>query len=854
MLPVRLALHNFLPYRAPDPISFRGGHLAGGRGPTGAGKASLLDAITWARWGRARARSDQELIALGADEMSVELDFEQEGALYRVVRQRERKRRQGSLRLFLWDEAATGNFRDLSAASLRETQQKITDLLRLDYETFVHSAFLQQGQADAFTVKGPAERKKILGDILGLDAWRGYEERARLELTRLEDALLNIDGRLREIEDALLTRPQLERDLAAAEAAYAEAEAILQQAEARYAEIADAPARLRAATDRLADLARRLREYESDERALLGEVERQQGRVAAYEAVIAQREAIESGYATLSAARETDQALSERLLALQEAETRRHALEGQIAAARAALENQAAAQRSTLAEIERLTADAEAIESELAAVEADVHALADRETERDRLHKTIAALNEEAATLRAANSGLLAEMNAIKARMDTLSAADPASALCPTCRQPLAPAQRARLLDDYRDEGTARGDQYRANATRLDELRQTVKARQADLDGLLAEVSRLNILRHREGELRARQAAVREADTRRAEAQAALDSLDSALAGEAYAAEARAQLTSLTAEIAALDYNRTAHAAAREDLSAFRAYETRQQELQLALAALPEARQALAGAQERLARLHRVRAEDGQAQTDLTAEVEQLKALVQEANRRFDEARERRSQLNHTAEKRARAQQALAALDSARSRRDSLERRRADLLARQEVYTQLRDAFGKNGIPAMIIEAALPELEDEANAVLARLAAGRMQVRFATHRETVKGETSETLDIVIADELGVRDYALYSGGEAFRVDFAIRIALSKLLARRAGAHLRTLFIDEGFGTQDAEGRDRLVEAINAVAGDFDLILVITHIDDLRDAFPVRLEVEKTPSGSRVRVG
>ncbi len=329
----------------------------------------------------------------------------------------------------------------------------------------------------------------------------------------------------------------MERDLAAAEAAYAEAEAILQQAEARYAEIADAPARLRAATDRLADLARRLREYESDERALLGEVERQQGRVAAYEAVIAQREAIESGYATLSAARETDQALSERLLALQEAETRRHALEGQIAAARAALENQAAAQRSTLAEIERLTADAEAIESELAAVEADVHALADRETERDRLHKTIAALNEEAATLRAANSGLLAEMNAIKARMDTLSAADPAwrcAHLPPAAR----PAQRARSAGRL-PRTKARPAATSTGPTPPGWRRATpdVKARQADLDGLLAEVSRLNILRHREASLRARHAAVREADTRRAETQAALDSLDSAHGGEAYAAE-----------------------------------------------------------------------------------------------------------------------------------------------------------------------------------------------------------------------------------------------------------------------------------------------------------------------------
>jgi exonuclease SbcC len=94
---------------------------------------------------------------------------------------------------------------------------------------------------------------------------------------------------------------------------------------------------------------------------------------------------------------------------------------------------------------------------------------------------------------------------------------------------------------------------------------------------------------------------------------------------------------------------------------------------------------------------------------------------------------------------------------------------------------------------------------------------------------------------------------MYSGGEAFRVNFAIRIALSKMLARRAGAQLRTLFIDEGFGTQDEDGRNKLVEAITAIQGDFDLIMVITHIDELRDAFPVHIIVEKTPNGSRVAV-
>ena len=64
---------------------------------------------------------------------------------------------------------------------------------------------------------------------------------------------------------------------------------------------------------------------------------------------------------------------------------------------------------------------------------------------------------------------------------------------------------------------------------------------------------------------------------------------------------------------------------------------------------------------------------------------------------------------------------------------------------------------------------------------------------------------------------------MYSGGEAFRINFAIRIALSKLLARRAGAQLRTLFIDEGFGSQDADGtRPSSCDAINKIQSDFRL--------------------------------
>jgi exonuclease SbcC len=85
------------------------------------------------------------------------------------------------------------------------------------------------------------------------------------------------------------------------------------------------------------------------------------------------------------------------------------------------------------------------------------------------------------------------------------------------------------------------------------------------------------------------------------------------------------------------------------------------------------------------------------------------------------------------------------------------------------------------------------------------------------------------------------------------VNFAIRIALSRLLARRAGARLQTLVIDEGFGSQDDEGRERLVEAIHSVMDEFAMILVITHLDELRERFPVRIEVQKTALGSTTSI-
>ena len=162
------------------------------------------------------------------------------------------------------------------------------------------------------------------------------------------------------------------------------------------------------------------------------------------------------------------------------------------------------------------------------------------------------------------------------------------------------------------------------------------------------------------------------------------------------------------------------------------------------------------------------------------------------------------------------------------------------------IFKELVKAFGKNGLQALIIENAVPEIEIEANKILSRLTEGSMALSLEMVKPTKKGGEKETLEIYIGDSYGTRSYETFSGGEAFRIDFALRVAISKFIANRSGAQLRTLVVDEGFGTQDKDGLDQFVQVINTIKDDFDKILAITHVDELKERFPVRIEVTKEP--------
>lgn len=329
-----------------------------------------------------------------------------------------------------------------------------------------------------------------------------------------------------------------------------------------------------------------------------------------------------------------------------------------------------------------------------------------------------------------------------------------------------------------------------------------------------------------------------------------LRSLELRLETNDFALDIRQRGRAVDAAIAALGYSDALREAVATTIRELLPWDQEERELLLA-----DVR--LSGAQRSLEQSEELQQRDKANHVQLSQEVARLEQELRDLPR--VQARERDLQLAREEARRRlevarndRAEKA-AHVSRAEYAAQELERYRSDerrLVERQSLFTELAEALGRKGVQAMLIETAIPQIEDEANRLLGRMTDGQMNVSFEMQRDSKKGDTIETLEIRIADTIGTRIYDAFSGGEAMRVNFALRIALSRLLARRAGARLETLVIDEGFGTLDGLGRERMVEAITSVQGDFRRIVVITHIDELKDRFPVQIEIVKSATGSR----
>ena len=166
------------------------------------------------------------------------------------------------------------------------------------------------------------------------------------------------------------------------------------------------------------------------------------------------------------------------------------------------------------------------------------------------------------------------------------------------------------------------------------------------------------------------------------------------------------------------------------------------------------------------------------------------------------------------------------------------------------IYSDLAMAFSSQGIRSYILENAIGELEREANSILSRLSGNRLLLTFKTKKEVKKSKQEKlTFEVLINDGQKTFPFTSYSGGQKFRISFVLRVALSKLLLRRAHSKLEFLIIDEAVSPLDSRGVEQIMEVINELQNEFKTILVITHRNDVKQYFEKILTVNMTPNGS-----
>jgi exonuclease SbcC len=855
MIPLKLKMRNFMPYRDDVPaFSFAGIHTACICGDNGNGKSALIDAITWALWGKSRAKSDDDLIHQGETDMEIEFDFAVEKQQYRIIRKRSKAKRlrasgQSSLDLQLLGNGAS---RPITGDTQQQTQQQIIDILHMDYDTFINSAYLRQGHADEFTQQPPARRKEVLASILGLGLYDRLEERAKDLYRQRQAEKMQLETTVADIDQALAQKPVFEAELGQAQEELARLEKAITEQQLRLAQKRQQKQSLENKRLQLAQLedhiATTRRELERREE----EISQHNLSIKEYEGLIARRPEIEEGYRQLAGARELNEQLGRKLKLQSKLKDSKNLLEQAIQKAQAGLVTAHAVANSKISELEAGAEKLPRLKKELGKLKGELHQLSQLEKDLGQARQQNQQLRTGLHELECTRERLEQEIRDIDEKLSLLQSQK--DARCPLCETELGADgagvikakynagrnSKTESLKSSQDEQSRRQIELDSSEKAAHQLEARLTRGRASLQGKTSLVTQ-QIAESEKSHIRLNESAKELAE------------IEKRLAGKDFAAREQEALGELEGELARLGYDPEQHEQVGQRLVALEKYEPPQRKLEEAERRLGPEKEAAAKASQAAKELdHRLKS-DGQKKQALATELESLPQVESDLNQAEAGYQILAQQQNQAREATGSLKGKLEQLTKQELKKKELKSSLNRVAREEKIYSDLALAFGKKGIQAMLIEMVLPEIENEANRLLGRMTDNRMHVKIEAQRQSKKGELIETLDIKISDELGTRNYEMFSGGEAFRIDFAIRIALSRLLARRAGAPLPTLIIDEGFGTQDSTGVEKLKEAINSIQDDFQKIIVITHIEELKDAFPTRIEVIKTAAGATLEV-
>ncbi len=1005
MIPRKLTLRNFLSYRHAE-LDFSGLHTACICGANGAGKSSLLEAITWVVWGETRTATHEDLIHLGEVETRVDFEFIYDGQHYRIIRTRHRQKG-GTLDFQIINDKG---FKSIAGKGLKDTENKIKECLKIDYDTFTNSAYLRQGRADEFMLRSPSERKKILADLLKLDQYENLSNEAK-ELAKEfkikgEEISRNLEDNKAKLEEK--QEIELKIDIANKELSYYQDKLEADRLQLQNIQIIN---------NQRSGLQQRLDWQNNQIKTTIQKIQRLQKEKVDLEqdinrvtVILSQEKDINSNYEQWQILRGKDESLNSKFNQYQQLLETKQKLDQSLQKESNNLALAIQREKTKLENLINREKELEAIVNKTSNLEADLEKLnicrkklsqldeiqlqantllqqkQSLETEVNREEAILVAklkqleiqenniqaklnqvplIRQEFFSLEARlkeientrnyqkriqekgeernhliqryldnQSSLEKQIKKLNQKLETLNQDH---AVCPLCERELNDTHLEYVITKTKDEQKqmesessyyeieiinckrelenlrreyaqlnqelALKDNIKQDYAKLEnqldsiddiynqyelileekaELQNRLDARnyaqntQIQLGEIIEQISNLNysqenhaLLRKEEGSLRwveFQQSKIKDAQNQlkklaqqKPDLEIKIESLERSFKSLTENSPLQLQLNQVEEEINTLSYDRIFHQNIREKGQKLQPYQLLYEKLQQAREQYPQLREKYTQIETSLAQYNQEKETGEKELNSIQEQLSQLTDYSQELAKLEQEMSNSQANINKLLTEKGRLEQSLSNLKDRENEFKELENRLQETQKKYRIYQELGIAFGKNGIQALMIENILPQLQDEANHILNSLTGSQLSVQFLTQKPKASrskkssSQYKDTLEIIISDAQGTRSYETYSGGEAFRINFAIRLALSRILAQRSGTPLQLLIVDEGFGTQDAEGCDRLIAALNAIAPEFACILTVTHVNQFKEAFQTRIEVYKTPEGSKIKL-
>lgn len=841
-------------------------------GANGAGKTTLLEAILFGLYG-ARALDDatlEDVITSGTDEAVIELDFSHDTGQYHIDRELAFTGDRPSTRQCVLTTPAGG-----SVEGARPVREYVTELLRMDADAFVNSAYVKQGEINKLLHATPAERQSMIDELLQLGKLEDYRDRAdsaRLAVRSLQSEQQElIDEVTTQIEplqspDPYAQQNELETERDRVEARLEEYSKQRDDLISKQREIDEAIDRIDETRERISTLDSRRAELQEtiksteDTRSSIGD-ELATLREQRSEARSARDELIQS--LELESADELDKALDIVQQRQAEVEEEIEALRDQIQSTQAKkaeaterLESvgeqleSIADERQTVTEaigedqqvIEERSAELSTIEDAIDDLGATLPEWPIEPARREeQLKDAKTQLEERTQLLREARERVAALSEHIEQAESLL-----AEEKCPTCGQPVDDAPHVERLDRDREELESASDDVDRLETAIDELQQRIdtherideRTKQADtIETLIDE--RRSTLSEREERLARLDERVEKFEATRSSTTAKVETIE-----------------------AAIDELRSSVGECSERMQRLREREGELRELRDIVSRITSIDEKIDGLRERRADLKQVQHERMDQLDEITAKLHELEAALDEDRlSQLEAARtnlqaeldETESQLDELGSTRDQLNERLGSVQTDIEQLERLKERRDELSTR---HTKLDTLGVETETIGELYESVRANLRERNVSTLERLLNETFDMLYRNDAyDRLHLDADYTLAISQKDGTKL-DPSQLSGGERAIFNLSLRCAIYRLLAEgvEGSAPMPPLMLDEPTVFLDEGHVSRLLRLLEAMREmGVEQTLVVSHHEALLDAAEQLIAVEKDPTTNRSSV-